>query len=184
MYKDYFVFCLFRGIFAKNTVVMEEIWKPVVGYEGIYEVSNFGRVLSIRKNMIMKLHDNNTGKGYKYIWGHKDGNREKLYVHIIVAQTFLPNPDNLPEVNHIDENPSNNRVDNLEWCTHKYNCCYSNEKEILRFSKDGAFIDEWPSMLEIERTLKMPYQSVSACCRGVNKTCYGFIFKYKEPQVS
>ena len=163
---------------------MKEIWKDVLGYEGVYKVSNCGRVWSVRKKILMKLHDNGAGKGYKYIWGHKDGNREKLYIHIIVAQAFIPNPKNLPEVNHKDENPENNCVENLEWCTHKYNSRYSNEVEILRFSKDGAFIDEWSSMQEIEKTLNIRYQNVSANCRGLTKTCHGFIFKYKESQAS
>lgn len=164
--------------------MVKEDWRPVVGYESLYMVSNLGRVWSIRKKAIMKPNDNCAGKGYKYIWGYKDGNKNRLYIHIIVAQAFISNPNNLPEVNHKDENPKNNMVDNLEWCTHEYNSRYSNEKTILRFSEDGTFIDEWPSMLEIERILKIPYQNVSACCRGVNKTCHGFIFKYKEPQAS
>ena len=119
--------------------MMEEIWKDVEGYEGIYEVSNLGRVRSLDhkarhvsrmgrefevtyKGRIRKLWANENG----YLFAtFKDNGKLKTYrVHRLVAEVFIPNPDNLPFINHKDENPSNNRVDNLEWCTHEYNVRY------------------------------------------------------------
>ena len=108
----------------------EEIWRPVMGYEGFYEVSNQGRVRSVdrydnnnhfRKGELMNLF---YGCGYLRVIFSKNGIVKKHLVHRLVAQAFIPNPLSLPQVNHIDENKSNNNVDNLEWCTAKYNINY------------------------------------------------------------
>lgn len=108
----------------------EEIWRPVVGYEGLYEVSSYGRVRSLdrydsknhfRKGELMNFF---YGCGYLKVVFSKNGIVKKYLVHRLVAQAFLPNPDNLPQVNHIDEDKLNNRVENLEWCTAKYNINY------------------------------------------------------------
>lgn len=168
---------------------MCEIWKKVMLYEDKYRVSNLGRAYSCKYKKIMKLHDNGTGKGYKYIWGCRNGVKEKLYIHILVAQAFIPNPDNLPEVNHKDENPHNNCVDNLEWCTHKQNCEYSNNKSIVMYTFDWDYEREFESMQEIEKELGVRWQSVSACCRGQHKYAktkdgVKHRFRYKEPQAS
>ena len=113
----------------------EEIWKDILGYEGLYQVSSFGRVRSLDRyveysNGRIHLHKGKVLsllKGeYGYIQVSLYYNRKmyKKYVHRLVAEAFLLNPDNLPEVNHIDEDKSNNSVDNLEWCTAKYNNNY------------------------------------------------------------
>lgn len=96
-----------------------EKWKPVVGYEGLYEVSNFGRVKSLRRGIIMKLQINQDG--YPYVGLFRDGKPKMKTVHRLVALAFLENPQNYPEVNHIDEVKHHNNVENLEWCTHKHN---------------------------------------------------------------
>ena len=111
-----------------------EIWKDIKGYEGLYQISNFGRVKSLPKYTYSKgypqlrkeklLKSRLTGRHRNYLQVRfNDGTNHK--VHRLVAQMFIPNPNNLPIVNHKDENPSNNRVDNLEWCTNQYNCQYS-----------------------------------------------------------
>ena len=108
-----------------------EIWKDISGYEGLYQVSNLGRVKSlnylghhkevIKKPSLPKKTIMKPSQYYKVIL-YKNGKAKNFFVHRLVAEAFIPNPDNLPQVNHIDHNPFNNRADNLEWCTAKYNC--------------------------------------------------------------
>ena len=105
---------------------MEE-WKNVIGYEGLYEVSNIGNVRNVRRNTLLKL--SKTNYGYIQVYLYKNGIRTGLKVHRLVAQAFIPNPDNLPQINHLDEDKTNNRVDNLEWCSHKYNVNYGHRTE-------------------------------------------------------
>lgn len=115
---------------------MQEIWKPIVGWEGLYEVSNLGNIRSLdkyvnsgiknnikvlRKGQLLKIRIN---QGYLEVTLTHNNKRKYCKVHRLVAQTFIPNPDNLPQINHKDENPLNNNVENLEWCTAKYNCNY------------------------------------------------------------
>ena len=113
----------------------EEIWKPVVGYEGLYEVSSYGRVRSLDKyvkysNGRINLHKGrilSPGKdtnGYLQVILTCNGKHKSIKVHRLIAQAFIPNPDNLPEVNHLDEDKTNNSVDNLEWCDRNYNLNY------------------------------------------------------------
>ena len=129
---------------------MTEIWRPIVGYEGFYEVSNFGNVRSLdryvnTKNNHTRLHrgkilEQNIYNEYKFVHVSKLGQPEKLLVHRLVAEVFLPNPNNYPVVNHKDENPSNNNVENLEWCTYGYNNQY-NELNKRRFKTRTERID-------------------------------------------
>ena len=118
---------------------MEE-WKSIPGYEGLYEVSSYGRVKSLEKSYIRKngvidhkpeiiLSPKNNGKGYFTVCLYKNKTHKYYLIHRLVAQAFLPNLDNLPCVNHKNEDKNNNRVDNLEWCTEKYN---SNYKGVLK----------------------------------------------------
>ena len=105
---------------------MEE-WKNVIGYEGLYEVSNKGNVRNVRRNTLLKLSKNKYG--YIQVYLYKNGIKTGLTVHRLVAEAFIENPDNLPEVNHKDEDKTNNRVENLEWCSHKYNVNYGHRTE-------------------------------------------------------
>lgn len=112
----------------------DEEWKPAVGYEGLYEVSNLGNVrgvnrMTYRKGVVRCLK----GKirkpqiistGYKQVQLSKDGKVKGICIHRLVAEAFIPNPDNLPCVNHKDEDKTNNNVENLEWCSFKYNSNY------------------------------------------------------------
>ena len=120
----------------------EEIWKPVVGYEGLYEVSSYGRVRSLDrydsrnhfcKGKILKLQT--AGRGYLSVELSSNGKTKKFLVHRLVAEAFITNPDNLPEVNHINEDKTNNRVDNLEFCNHKYNVNYGTRTDRMRDTK-------------------------------------------------
>ena len=119
--------------------MIEEIWKPIEGYEGLYEVSNTGRVRSLDKydsmnrflrGRILRLFTD--GLGYLRAQLYSNSKRKSFLVHRLVAQAFIPNPDNLPQVNHRDENPSNDNVDNLEWCDGKYNVNYGTRIDRIR----------------------------------------------------
>ena len=164
----------------------KEYWKPVVGYEGHYQVSNFGRVKSLKfgKEKILKQYIRG---GYYYVCLSKNGIIKKYSVHRLVAQAFLDNPNNLPQINHKDENKTNNNVDNLEWCDAKYNTNFGTcierrskkkSKTVLQYTLDGKFVREWPSTMECERNGYIE-QAISACCRGERKTHKGFIWRYK-----
>ena len=116
----------------------EEIWIPVVGYEGLYEVSSYGRVRSLdrydsrnhfRKGKLMNFIYEGE---YLKVDFSKNGINKRYVVHRLVAKAFIPNPDNLPQINHKDEDKTNNRVDNLEWCDAKYNINYGTRQERFR----------------------------------------------------
>lgn len=130
---------------------MEE-WKSIPGYEGLYEVSSYGRVKSleisyIRRNGIMDhkpeiiLTPKNNGKGYFTVCLYKNKTHKYYLIHRLVTQVFIPNPDNLSDVNHKDEDKSNNRVDNLEWCDHKYNMNYNDvlKRRSQRMKENGIY---------------------------------------------
>ena len=165
---------------------LNEIWKPIKGYEGLYEVSNFGRIKSLNYNHTGKgkiLKQNQIMNGYKLVMLYKDGNGKNYLVHRLVAEAFLPNTDNLPCVNHKDENKQNNVVSNLEWCTHEYNNRYGTRiertsKPILQYTLDGEFVKEWKSTAECGRN-GYNQGHVAACCRGERKTHKGSVWKYK-----
>ena len=151
---------------------MEEvIWKPIEGYEN-YEVSNTGLVRSLRVNKsgevvsrILRLHDN--GHGYLAAPLIVNKRQRMMYVHRLVAMAFIPNVDNLPQVNHKDENKSNNNVDNLEWCTARYNINYGNLRERVRASllkSVGVPVNQY----DLEGNLVRRYE----CSKEVEK--YGF----------
>lgn len=108
---------------------MIEEWRPIEGYEGLYEVSNTGFVRRVSDLMVLKFSDL---KGYCRVRLRKDGKRKMYLVHRLVAQAFIPNPLNLPQVNHIDENKKNNNIDNLEWCDQIYNNLYGTRLERIR----------------------------------------------------
>ena len=164
-----------------------EVWKDILGYEGLYQVSDKGRVKSIGYGKERILKPANNGRGYLLVGLCKNNEKKHFLVHRIVAQAFIPNPNNLPEVNHRDENKENNRVENLEFCDRKYNCNYGTTKQrmikklsktVLQYSKDGKFIREWKSTKDIERNLGYSHSFISACCRGKYKSGYEYIWKY------
>lgn len=116
--------------------MIDEVWKPVVGFEGLYEVSNKGRVRSVDRDIIRSdgkvqhkkgvvLKQFITNKGYPYVMVNKDYKQHLKTVHRLVAQTFIPNPNNCPVVNHKDEDKTNNCVENLEWCTQSHNMTWN-----------------------------------------------------------
>ena len=137
----------------------EEIWKPVVGYEGLYEVSNLGRVRSLdrydsrnhfRKGRIMK--QSYCSKGYLTIDLCLNRKNKKCLVHRLIAQAFIPNPDNLPEINHKDEDKTNNSVENLEWCDRSYNNTYGTAR--IRAKETAIKNGYWTGLSEKEYNKK------------------------------
>jgi len=165
---------------------MEEVWIDIVGFVGKYQISNYGRVKSIKRKYagekILKLQiDKN---GYHRV-SLKNGKSYYLPVHRLVAQAFIPNPDNLPCVNHKDENKQNNCVDNLEWCTVAYNNTYGsrynlNEKPVLQFDLNGNLINKYKSVSDAARINNYKTQSIQGVCCGYKsrKTAYGFKWTY------
>ena len=163
---------------------MDEIWKDKKDYEGHYQVSNFGRVKSIKfgKERILKPLTNSSG--YLCVNLYKNGIIKTYLVHRLVAEIFLPNPNNYKEVNHKDEDKSNNIVSNLEWCDRCYNNNYGTRtekfsKKVYQYTLDGQFVKEWPSTCECGRN-GYSQSSVSACCRDELKTYKGFIWSYNN----
>lgn len=113
---------------------MEEIWKDIEGYEGLYQISNLGRVWSVKKEIYRK--EGFVGP-YPSVSLTKDGHYDTFSIHRLVAKAFIPNPLDLPQVNHKDENPLNNCVDNLEWCTAKYNSNYGTRNKRVGDKRRG-----------------------------------------------
>ena len=168
-----------------------EIWKDIKGYEGQYQVSNFGNVRNLHfnhsKNKIGLLKLQNNGKGYLFVCLYKGKKMEQKQVHRLVAEAFIPNPDNLPCVNHKSECPMLNFVCCLEWCTRAYNNAYGTARQrmintksipIDQFDKGGNFIKRWKSMTEAGRQLGIYPQNICAVLKGKKQTSHGFIWKY------
>lgn len=160
-----------------------EIWLPVVGYEGLYEDSNLGRVKSLnyRHTGIERILKPKKDKdGYLQIGLCKDGKAKMHLVHRLVATSFLPNPHNLPEINHINEQKDDNRVENLQWCDRQYNIEYSQAKPVLQLTLDGQLVREWSSAAEAERLGGYTHAHISKCCLGKLKKHSGFIWRFKD----
>ena len=183
---------------------MEEEWRTIEEFKGLYEVSNYGRVRSLdryakiggggyrlAKGKIMKI-----GKypnGYSMINFRNGDVRVSRLVHRLVAQAFIPNPDELPEVNHKDENINNNMVDNLEWCTSKYNAnygsrnqrCYEGNrkyfKPVYQIDKDcGMIIRWWDSIADASRKLGLDETLIGRVCKRKGQTAGGFYWRYAD----
>ena len=162
---------------------MREEWRPVVGYEGLYEVSNMGNVKSLNyrgtgKEGILKPYDD--GHGYLKVMLSKEGKDKQYRINRLVAQAFIENPDNLPEVNHKDKVRTNNCVDNLEWCTTQYNVEYSKAKAVIGINKVSGLILEFSSLNEASRQLDISPGNICSCLKGKYKSAGGFYWMYKN----
>jgi len=181
--------------------MVDEVWKDIPGYEGFYQASNFGRIRSVehydklnrlRKATIRKQQKDNGG--YLFVIFSKNGEKKQINTHRIIAMTFILNPNNLPQVNHKDENKTNNCVENLEWCNSKYNANYGNRnkkmienlsgknnkksKKIEQYDLQGNFIKDWIGIRDVARKTNIKHQNISACCVGKQKTAGGYIWRY------
>lgn len=174
-----------------------EIWKDVVGYEGLYKVSNLDRVRSLDRVVTRKDGRKQLCKGRllspcRLRWGYlgvdlsKSNKGHTKKVHRLVAQAFLNNSLNLSDVNHIDEDKTNNRLSNLEWCSREYNMNYGTIKEkisksVIMYDIQGNKLKEFKSTRSAGRYLndENKCSAISNCCNGKRKTAYGYIWKYK-----
>ena len=119
----------------------KEVWKDIPQYGGKYQASSLGRIWSVKHQRVLKPFLEKNGYYRTYLYA-PDGKRKKEYVHRMIAMTFLDNPDNLPQVNHKDEDRQNNNVENLEWCTAQYNVNYGNRFVKYKISRYGKDYDE------------------------------------------
>ena len=187
-----------------------EIWKDVVGYEGLYEISNLGNVRSVKRTRI--IHDKrgrdfeaplpekllstiSTDKTrYLGVMLYQNGEKKRYLIHRLVAEAFVPNPNGLKEVNHIDENTKNNKADNLEWVTHKQNMNHGTLPErrkhfrvattpIIQYDINGEKIAEYNSIIEASQITGINKSSIES---GLSRNgyCRGYFWKYKYSRKS
>lgn len=146
-----------------------EQWEDIIGFEGLYKVSNLGNVMSIRRNKLLsKMIDN---YGYHVVRLSNKGTFKTFKVHRLVAKVFLDNYSENLQVNHKNEIKTDNQVSNLEMCDNKYNCNYGSRRTVLarpviQETLNGEFVKEWESAQEIERKLGYCRQVISSCCKG------------------
>lgn len=176
----------------------QEIWKDILGYEGLYQISNLGRVKSLARydaigrkvrGRILKCQSN--PDGYLNITIGRGENKKTFLVHRLVAMHFVPNPLNLPEINHKDVNVTNNKANNLEWCDRIYNAKYDNahlktaeknKKPVIQMDLEGNAIKKWNSIKEAGMAVNIPDTNIKACCKKqkYRHTAGGYKWKYAE----
>lgn len=163
---------------------MNEIFVDIVEYEGLYQVSTLGRVKSFHNRKERILKQVKTKDGYLRVDLWKDGKHHWKLVHRLVAEAFIGNPNGDYEINHKDFNPSNNHVENIEYCDRQYNIDYSKSKAVLQYSFDGKIVNEFKSTSEAARQLGFKQSNICACCNNKPKykTAYGFIWRYKNDE--
>lgn len=165
------------------------LWKPVIGYEGIYEVSSTGAIRNIKTGHILKAKEERNG--YMRVHLSKNGIAKSVLLHRIVAEAFLENPENLPTVNHIDENKQNNNACNLEWCDMSYQNKYGNgacrrnkakERAVVQLNMNGEYVQTWTSIKSAADALGLRTSSIICVCKGKRryKSTGGHKFRYLE----
>lgn len=179
---------------------------PIPGYED-YLIYPEGRVYSKKSNKFLK--HNLVSSGYHTVELFNRYGSKRVLVHRLVGKSYIPNPKNLPQINHIDENKNNNHVSNLEWCTAKYNMNHgraaktrhlktdykaiaekmkisqrgagnNNAKAVVQYDLDGNYIAEYPTSYEAVKRLNLKSNHISRCCKGKRKTAHGYMWRYKE----
>jgi hypothetical protein len=182
-----------------------EIWKDIEGFEGLYQVSSYGRVRSfdrydrmgrVKRGTILAPCDNS--RGYKYVCLCKDGSKKHEYIHRLVAMHFLINDRNCSQINHKDENKSNNNLSNLEWCTPSENINYGNaihkiktnrnhasigvkfRKKVSQFDRCGLLIALWPSITAAAKALGCSDSAIVIACKNKRRTALGYVWRYAQ----
>lgn len=172
--------------------MIEEQWLDIPGYEGLYQISNFGRVKSFyfKNPRILKPHK---VKGYSNVELYKNKKKKQFYIHRLVMENFCPIENmNILDVNHKDEDKSNNHISNLEWMTHKDNLNYGSRAEKARMKMQGKNSSRskkvrciekdviYEALREAERQLGIPATNISKACKGKIKTAGGYHWEYVE----
>lgn len=177
-----------------------EVWKDIDGYYGEYQISNYGRVKSFKNGCEKILKPKTNNKGYKWVALSLNGEQSNLLIHRLVAQHFLEKKNKNKVINHIDENPANNNVSNLEWCSQsenikkstKFHSHYETIKDmcITRKSKhkdtsknikqmiDGKIVKIFKNSIEVERNLGFDKSFILSCCRNKRKSAYGYQWQF------
>lgn len=171
-----------------------ETWKDINGFEGLYQVSNLGDIKRLKTKKIggkggyeRKQHilSKCNTKGYLKVDLWKQNKKYCFLVHRLIATAFIPNPNNFPQINHKDEIKDNNSIDNLEWCTDKYNRNYgtaqqriaeSNSKPVTQLTLNGEFVRTYDSRVHAEKETGISSSQISECVTGRRKTSHGFIW--------
>lgn len=201
--EELMILCSLREIFKDlSDKTFPEYWVKVKGYENNYMVSNHGRLKTLKreivrkdgkkyfsKEKIMKLNVNDK-TGYVMVTLRKDNKNYYTYIHRLVAEHFIKNKDNKPNVNHIDGDKTNNKFWNLEWCNHYENMKHSfknklhnfdyRQKPVIQYSLDGKFIAVWSSAREVEKILGFNRATIQDACKSISNKSNGYVWKYIE----
>lgn len=167
----------------------KEIWKEIEGFSK-YQVSNYGRIKSLDFNGTKKkkiLTPVVTRKGYLHVNLYSNRKMKSIPIHRIVAKAFIENPEDKPQVNHIDGNKKNNNVNNLEWCTNQENVIHAfktglnkNIRAVNQYDKNGIFLKSWNCMSDASKFYRISQPHIQKCCKGERHSAGGFIWEYKE----
>ena len=161
-----------------------ELWRPCPEFENKYLISSHGRILGIgtdnacKKGKLLKQHKKKGKNGYMQIRLYDNNRAKTIEVHLLVAKAFIPNQQNLPVINHIDEDKTNNHMENLEWCTNQYNIRYSGAKKVDVYTKEGTYIETLEAIVDASIKYGIPTSNISRCCLSKDGYTRGFQFRF------